>query len=221
MGPASRTDPIPVPNNLDIKGRRWRKVRNGKSYVVSCRQLWRARNQGSVLAPRQCLVGSQQATRPTCPPRMTAWRGPPASAIWSRDFSKLDDDGRREAVKRLLGTGAYDSLKVTGGHPARGHGNAVARTAPSPPRSKAGGTAAAASAIRADERGPVRRLLPEDRPSSTWIGPGTAIDAIDEARLEGVFHPPDRKGRAGAYSPHYAHTLLMTAKQFIRRLAAS
>ena len=28
-----------------------------------------------------------------------------------QDFSKLDDDARREAVEALLGAGAYDSLK--------------------------------------------------------------------------------------------------------------
>ena len=52
-----------------------------------------------------------------------------------------------------------------------------------------------------------------------WIGPDTAIDAIDEARLEGFFNHLSAKVGAGDYSPTYAHTLLMTAKQFVSRMA--
>ena len=50
-----------------------------------------------------------------------------------------------------------------------------------------------------------------------WIGPETAIDAIDEAKLEGFFNHLSAKGGTGEYSPTYAHELLMTAKQFISR----
>ncbi len=57
------------------------------------------------------------------------------------------------------------------------------------------------------------------RPFVDWIGPETAIDAIDEAKLEGFFNHLSGKVGAGDYSPTYAHTLLMTAKQFISRLA--
>ena len=45
------------------------------------------------------------------------------------------------------------------------------------------------------------------------------IDALDEARLEGYFNHLSAQVKAGKYSPNYAHTLLMTAKQFIGRLA--
>ncbi len=57
------------------------------------------------------------------------------------------------------------------------------------------------------------------RPFVDWIGPETAIDAIDEAKLEGFFNHLSAKVGAGEYSPTFAHELLMTAKQFISRLA--
>jgi hypothetical protein len=52
-----------------------------------------------------------------------------------------------------------------------------------------------------------------------WIGPEAAIDAIDEAKLEGSFTHLSVQVAAERYSPSYAHTLLMTARQFISRLA--
>ena len=52
-----------------------------------------------------------------------------------------------------------------------------------------------------------------------WIGAQTAIDAIDEAKLEGFFNHLSAKVGADEYSATYAHSLLMTAKQFISRLA--
>jgi hypothetical protein len=44
-----------------------------------------------------------------------------------------------------------------------------------------------------------------------WIGEGTAIDAIDEVKVEGFFTHLSVNFGAGTYSPNYAHTLLMTA----------
>lgn len=50
-------------------------------------------------------------------------------------------------------------------------------------------------------------------------GPETAIDSIDEVKLEGFFNHLSSSVAEEQYSPNYAHTLLMTAKQFISRLA--
>ena len=64
--------------------------------------------------------------------------------------------------------------------------------------------------------GRLRRLLPQHCDFRDWIGEETAIDAIDEARLEGFFNHLSSAGRRGkVLRPSYAHTLLMTAKQFI------
>lgn len=51
-----------------------------------------------------------------------------------------------------------------------------------------------------------------------WIGKETAIDQIDEARLERYFTHLSVQVGAGKYSPSYAHMLLVTARQFITRL---
>lgn len=52
-----------------------------------------------------------------------------------------------------------------------------------------------------------------------WIGEDTTIDVIDEAKLEGFFNHLSMQIGTGKSSPSYAHTLMMTAKQFISRLA--
>ena len=54
---------------------------------------------------------------------------------------------------------------------------------------------------------------------AAWIGPEAAIDAIDEVKLEGYFNHLSLQIGAEKYSAGYAHTLMMTAKQFISRLA--
>jgi integrase len=54
---------------------------------------------------------------------------------------------------------------------------------------------------------------------TAWIGDETSVDAIDEAKVEGFFNHLSVSVGAGKYSPNYAHTLMMTAKQFISRLA--
>jgi integrase len=52
-----------------------------------------------------------------------------------------------------------------------------------------------------------------------WSGPDSAVDAIDEAKLEGYYTHLADQVAAERYSRSYAHTLMMTAKQFISRLA--
>ena len=52
-----------------------------------------------------------------------------------------------------------------------------------------------------------------------WIGPQASIETIDEAWVEGFLNRLSAKVGQGVYSPSYAHTLLMTAKQFVNRLA--
>src|SRR4051794_15773319 len=73
------------------------------------------------------------------------------------------------------------------------------------------------------------RQLSEDRfdaycrrigPFMEWVGPQAPIDAIDEAKLEGCFGHLSLKVAEGHYPPCSAHELLMTARQFISRLAA-
>ena len=179
--------------------RRWTKFHRGKRYFISCRQLgvpetkeasWRAANEWW---DRQQGI----ADLPTEDDRLAR-----AARISNlvRDFSGLDDDGRREAVEALLGAGSYDGLKSKAGAmlagmdaatPERtvGAGRDVEESAP--------GRLPVASALgRA-----LRRLLPQD--SSLHGLDGARIGHRRDRRGEagGILQPPGRQGRGRELFP--------------------
>lgn len=199
-------------------GRRWRRVYKGKVYLVSCRQLgvpdtkdasWKAANEW----------WQEQERLADIPPEDDRMQRAARISNLVRDFGKLDDDARREAVEALLGAGSYDGLKAQAGQIV------AAVTAPEPSRT----TKAQVEGWRALLRGVCQSGQMSEgrydaycrniRAFTDWIGEETAIDAIDEVKLEGFFTHLSGKVGAGEYSPNYAHTLMMTAKQFIARLA--
>jgi integrase len=199
-------------------GRRWRRVHKGKVYVVSCRQLgapetkeasWRAANE---------WWERQQAIADIPPEDDRLARAAKISNL-VRDFSKLDDDARREAVEALLGAGSYDSLKTQAGTML------ASMTSPPPGRTVTAQVEAWKTLLRAVcqsgqmSEGRYDAYCRNIGSFVAWIGPEAAIDAIDEAKLEGFFNHLSIQVAARTYSPNYAHTLLMTAKQFISRLA--
>lgn len=200
------------------KSRRWMKKYGGRWYSISCRKLgvpdtkeasWRAAN--AWWEEQQA-----EADRPTEDDRVSRAR---QISNLVRDFSKLDDTARREAVEALLGAGTYDSLKSQAGDMLAG------MESPRPERT----VAAQAEEWKAMLRGMCQAGQMSEgrfdayarkiRPFVDWMGPGAAIDAIDEAKLEGFFSHLTGKVGAKEMAPTYAHELLMTAKQFIRRLA--
>jgi integrase len=200
-------------------GRRWRKVYKGKAYVISCRQLDTPETKEASRRAANAWWERQQALLdlPSDDDRM-------ARAVRVRnlveDFSQLDDVARREAVDALLGAGSYDSLK------AKADAMLAGMEASSPERTVTaqvdGWKNLLHDACQAGQLS-VGRYDAYCRNIGNfvaWIGPETAIDAIDEARLEAFFSHLSGKVGAGDYSPQYAHTLLMTARQFISRLAA-
>jgi integrase len=199
-------------------GRRWRKVYKGKVYVVSCRQLgfpdtkeasWKAANE---------WWGQQEKLADIPPEDDRLQRAARISAL-VRDFGKLDEEARKEAVETLLGAGAYDGLKAQAGQIV------TAISTPEPTRTVKAQVDGWCALLRGVcqsgqmSEGRFDAYCRNIRAFTGWIGEQTAIDAIDEAKLEGFFtHLTDKVG-AGDYSPNYAHTLMMTAKQFISRLA--
>ena len=200
------------------ESRRWTKFYRGKRYFVSCRQLdvpetkeasWRAANEW--WERRKGVANS-----PTEDDRIER-----ATRISNlvRDFSKLDDDTRREAVEALLGVGSFDSLK------SQADAMLAGMDTPSPERTvKAQVDLWQTLLYGVSQSGQMSEgrfdaYSRNIRAFVDWIGPETAIDAIDEAKLEGFFNYLSAKVGAEEYSPTYAHTLLMTAKQFISRLA--
>lgn len=198
--------------------RRWRKVYNGKVYVVSCRQLgvpdtkdasWKAANEW----------WQEQQKLADIPPEDDRMQRAARVSALVRDFAKLDDGARREAIEALLGEGAYDSLK------AQAAGVVSAITVPEPSRSVRvqvdGWQLLLRGVCQSGQmsEGRFDAYCRNIRAFTDWIGEDAAIDAIDEAKLENFFTYLSAKVGAGEYSPNYAHTLLMTAKQFISRLA--
>ena len=200
------------------ESRRWTKFYRGKRYFVSCRQLdvpetkeasWRAANEW--WERRKGIANS-----PTEDDRIER-----ATRISNlvRDFSKLDDDSRREAVEALLGVGSFDSLK------SQADAMLAGMDTPSPERTvKAQVDLWQTLLYGVSQSGQMSEgrfdaYSRNVRAFVDWIGPETAIDAIDETKLEGFFNYLSAKVGAEEYSPTYAHTLLMTAKQFISRLA--
>src|SRR5947209_6762277 len=84
---------------------RWRKMHRGKWYSVSCKQLgvpetkegsWRAANDW----------WEQQQELADIPPEDDRIARATRISQLVRDFSRLDEDARREAVEALLGAGS-------------------------------------------------------------------------------------------------------------------
>ena len=199
-------------------GRRWRKVHKGEVYVVSCRQLGVPETKEASWCAANEWWERQQAIADIPPEDDRLARAGKISNL-VRDFSRLDDDGRREAVEALLGAGSYDSLKA--------QASTMLASMSSPPPGRT--VAAQVEAWKTLLRGVCQSgQMSEGRFDAycrnigsfvTWIGPEAAIDAIDETKLEEFFNHLSIQVAARKYSPNYAHTLLMTAKQFISRLA--
>lgn len=198
--------------------RRWMRRYNGKWYAISCRKLgvpgtkeasWRAAN----------AWWEQQQALADVPPEDDRLERATRISHLVQDFSRLDDQGRREAVEALLGKGSYDSLKSQAGAMLAG------MDAPPPERTVRAQVEAWTTLLRGVcqsgqmSEGRYDAYCRKIRPFENWIGPQSPIDAIDEARLEGFFNHLTARVGAGEYSPTFAHELLMTAKQFVSRLA--
>jgi integrase len=197
---------------------RWRKMHRGKWYSVSCKQLgvpdtkeasWKAANEW----------WETQAALADIPPEDDRLERATRISHLVQDYTRLDDDGRREAVEALLGAGSYDRL--------RSKTDAVLTTmeGPVPERTIRHQIESWTSLLHGVcqsgqmSSGRYDAYCRKIRSFVGWIGPETAIDAINDAGLEGFFNHLSARVGAGDYSPTTAHELLMTAKQFVSRLA--
>lgn len=195
--------------------RRWKKMFRGKMHVVSCRQLgvpetkeasWRAANEW----------WEQQEKLADIPVEDDRVARAAKVSNLVRDFSKLDDDARREAVEALLGTGAYDGLK------AQANTMLAGMDTPSPERTVAAQVEAWKGQLRAAcQSGQMSegRYDAYCRKIKPFAGFVAVIDAISETTLDDFYAYLSGKMGEGVYSPTTAHEILMTAKQFIRWMA--
>jgi integrase len=198
--------------------RRWKKMLNGKVYVVSCRQLgvpetkeasWRAANQW-------WEEQRQIAEQPTLDERVS--RANKISRLVT-DFAQLDEDSRREAVDALLGEGTFNSLTIQAER-------MLASVEETPQERTVSAQVEAwknllrnASQSGQMSSGRFDAYCRKIKPFAEWLGETSPIDVIDETSLEGFYSHISEKVAKGDYAPTTAHEVMMTAKQFIRRMA--
>ena len=201
--------------------KRWFKKHRGKIYAISCRQLnCPPTKEGSIDAANDWWEAKLKEIASTPPTeqdlRINAFK------VWSmvQDWGHLDDESREKLVDSLVGAGQYQKLKS--------QAQAVVESAVAPPPADRTINAQVESwrtllhgicLSGQMSEGRFDAYCRNIRSFAEWIGEDTAIDVIDEAKLEGFFNHLTIQVGAEKYSPAYAHTLMMTAKQFISRLA--
>jgi integrase len=204
-----------------VSGRRWVKCYKQKWYAISCKKLgvpetkeasWRAAN--AWWEEKQQEIDNALPTEEE--KRINAFK------VWAmvQDWGQLDEESRERLVDSLIGAGQYRKLKTQ----AEAVAESAVKVTPVDRTIKA-----QAETWKQFLRGKCQAgQVSEGRFDAycrnignfvSWIGPETAIDAIDEAKLEGFYTYLSVQIGGGKYSPSYAHTLMMTAKQFISRLA--
>ncbi len=201
--------------------RRWFKKYHGRIYAVSCRQLGTEPSKDASLAAANAWWEAKQKEIVTAPPTEEELKAN-AIRVWTmvQDWKVLDEESRERLVDSLVGEGQYRKIK------AQADAMVASATQAAPPDRA---VEAQVGAWRTLLRGVCESgQMSEGRYDAyrrnikifvDWIGEQTAIDVIDEAKLEAFFNHLSLQVGAGKYAPTYAHTLLMTAKQFISRLA--
>jgi integrase len=201
--------------------KRWFKKYKGAMYTVSCRQLKCPPTKEGSAAAANAWWEAKLEEITTAPPTEEELRVN-AFKVWSmvRDWGVLDEASREKLVDALVGAGQYQNLKAQADR-------VVAATAEAPPpdRTVKAQVEAWQTLLRGVcesgqmSEGRFDAYCRNIRTFVAWAGEEAPIDAIDEAKLEGYFNHLSIQVAARKYSPNYAHTLLMTAKQFISRLA--
>lgn len=202
--------------------RRWFKKQKGKMYTVSCRQLGAPETkEGSVAAANtwwEAKLKEIEAAPPTEEDRQAN-----AFKIWSmvQDWGQLDEESRQKLVDLMVGEGQYQKIK------AQAEAMVESASKPTPADRTVSAQVEAwktllrsACQSRQLSEGRYDAYCRRIRPFMEWVGPSSPVDAIDEAKLEGYYAHLSGLVATGKYSPTSAHELLMTAKQFITRLAA-
>ncbi len=201
--------------------RRWIKKHRGKMYSVSCRQLGRGDTKDASAHAANRWWDEKLKEIEAAPPSEEE-RKASAFKLWRtvQDWGQLDEASREALVDSLVGAGQYKQIKSQ----AEAMVDAAAKTPPAD-RTVSAQVDAWRSLLRAAcqsrqiSEGRFDAYSRKIKPFVAWLGPGTAIDAIDEVKLEGFYAHLTQKVGAGDYAPATAHELLMTAKQFISRLA--
>jgi hypothetical protein len=203
------------------ESRRWRKLYKGKWYSVSCKQLGTAGSKEASCKAANDWWDGQKRLADSAPPTEADLRAN-AFKVWSmvQDWGQLNEASREKLVDSLVGVGQYQKIKAQAEQVVA----SAVKAAPPDRTVQAqvkGWKTLLHSACQSGQmsEGRFDGYCRNIGTFMAWVGPETAIDAIDEARLEGFFNHLTVHVGAQKYSPNYAHTLMMTAKQFISRLA--
>lgn len=190
-------------------------------YTVSCRKLKVPASKEASAAAANAWWEVKQKEIDSSPPTEEEKRAN-AFKVWMmvQDWEQLDEESREKLVDSLVGAGQYEKLKA--------QAQAVVESAvaePSPDRTVEAQVEVWRQLLHSVclsgqmSEGRFDAYCRNIRNFVEWIGADTPIDVIDEAKLEGFFNHLSIQVGAEKYSPNYAHTLMMTAKQFISRLA--
>jgi hypothetical protein len=201
--------------------RRWFKKHRGTIYAVSCRQLKAPETKEGSAGAANAWWEAKLAEIENAPPTEQELRAN-AFKVWSmvQDWQHLDEGSRERLVDSLIGVGQYQKLRTQAD-------SIVQATALATPPERTV-SAQVENWKKLLEGVCLSAQMSEGRFDAycrniqnfvDWVGPETSIDDIDEAKLEGFFNHLTVQVGAKKYSPNYAHTLMMTAKQFISRLA--
>jgi integrase len=214
-----------MPINLEMtwvpKGRRWTKKYRGTWYAVSCRRLGTPPTKESSWRAANDWWANQQRSIDNAPPSEEELRAN-AIRVWSmvQDWTVLDGQSRERIVDSLVGVGQYQKIKAQADAMI-----ASAMRAPPPERTVKHQVVSWKRLLRGVcqsgqmSEGRYDAYCRNIAVFMDWIGEQSSIDAINEAKLEEFFNHLAQQVVARNYAPSYAHTLLMTAKQFISHLA--
>jgi integrase len=201
--------------------RRWFKKHKGKMYTVSCRQL-DCPDTKEASAPAANTWWAAKLKEIESAPPSDEDRKANAFKVWSmvQNWGQLSEEDRERLVDSMVGEGQYKQIK------AQADVMVAAAVSVTPPDRTVSAQVESwklllrsACESKQISTGRYDAYCRRIRPFAEWIGPGSAVDVINEERLEGYFSHLSAQVSSGKYSPSSAHELLMTAKQFISRLA--
>jgi integrase len=201
--------------------RRYFKKYKGQIYAVSCKQLGCPPTKEASLDAANAWWEAKKKEVDEAPPS-EADIAANAFRVWSmvQDWGRLDEDSREKLVDSLVGAGQYRKIKEQAVA-------VVTAATKGPPQERTieaqveGWRKLLHGACRSGQmsEGRYDAYCRNIAKFTEWAGEKADVGTINEAKLEGYFTHLTVQVGAGKYSPSYAHTLLMTARQFVSRLA--
>jgi integrase len=202
--------------------RRWFKKYKGKMFTVSCRQLGCPETKENSVAAANAWWDAKLKEIESAPPTEED-RKANAFKVWSmvQEWGQLAEDDRERLVDSMVGEGQYRKIKAQ----AEAIVDSATKATPTE-RTVAAQVDAWKGLLRSAcqskqlSEGRYDAYCRRIRPFMEWVGPQSSIDALDEGKFAGYYGHLSSQVAGGRYSPASAHELMMTAKQFVKRLAS-